>query len=194
MRRSEHPISPPGSHIHPSSVTGRLIWFGRTPHVQMARASCPCSSVQHPSAMSRTRSCAARALDVLSRRGQGQSRRTARERSCDARRQHEVRALMHMGRGPTIAAHLSTRPAPTTAGPSSEAINDRAPLKSKELRQGGSGHLGPDAPAGQKLIMTAVSKAMAQGWRAQGSNLQVHRSHWSQRRPPTPLQHARATC
>jgi hypothetical protein len=103
---------------------------------------------------------------------------------CDACRQHEVRERMHMGRGLTIAAHLSTRPAPTTAGLSSEAVNDRAPLNSKELRRGGSGHLGPDAPAGQKLITTAVSKAMVQGGRAQGSNLQVHRSHWSQRRPP----------
>ena len=69
---------------------------------------------------------------------------------------------MHMGRGPTMAVHLSTRPAPTTAVPASEAIIDRAPLKNDELGKGGSGHLGPDTPAAQKLITTTVSKAIAQ--------------------------------
>jgi hypothetical protein len=70
-----------------------------------------------------------------------------------------------------MAAHLKSRPAPTTAVPASEAIIDRAPLKNDELGKGGSGHLGPDTPAAQKLITTTVSKAMVQDGRAQGSQL-----------------------
>ena len=113
--------------------------------------------------------------------------RQSQERSCNVRRQHNVSALMHMGCGPTMAAHLRARPAPTTAAPASEAIIDRAPLKNDELGKRGSGHLGPDTPAGQKLITTTISKAMVQEGRDQGSQLRVCRSYWSQRRPLTPL-------
>jgi hypothetical protein len=75
---------------------------------------------------------------------------------------------MHMGRGPAMAAHLRSRPDPTTADPASEANIECAPLKNEQLGKGGSGHLGPDTPAGQKLITTAVSKAMVRDGRAQG--------------------------
>ena len=64
--------------------------------------------------------------------------------SCVARRQHEIRALMHMSRDPAMAAHLRSKPTPTAADLASGDIIDRAPLKNDKLGKGGSGHLGPD--------------------------------------------------
>ena len=51
-----------------------------------------------------------------------------------------------MGRGPAMAAHLRSRPTPTTAGPASKAINERGPLKIDELGHRGPGDIGPDTP------------------------------------------------
>ena len=161
---------------------------------QNARSRRPRSSHRLRTSTSRTPSRRSRAAGHESAIDCGLAHRQSRERSCNARRQYEVRALMHMGRGPTMAAHLSTRPAPTTAEPASEAVIDRAPLKNEEPWRRGSGFPSPDTPAGQKLITSTVSKAMVQDGRAQGSQLQVRRPYWSQRRPPTPLKCARATC
>ena len=59
---------------------------------------------------------------------------------------------MHMGGGPAIAAHLSTRPTPTTAETATRASIDHAPLTNEAPGRRGSGFPSPDAPAGQKLI------------------------------------------
>ena len=72
--------------------TSHIVWPNRHTYTWRARVV-PRSSVRHLTAISRTCSCTGRGLDVLSRWEHGQSRRTARERSCNARKQptHSVR-------------------------------------------------------------------------------------------------------
>ena len=79
---------------------------------------------------------------------------------------------MHMGRGPTMAAHLRSRPDPTTACPSSDAVKDRAPLKNEEPGRRGSGFPSPDTPAGQKLITTASARQWCKAGGLRGRNFE----------------------
>ena len=79
---------------------------------------------------------------------------------------------MHMGRGPAMAAHLITRPAPTTAVLASEGVVDRAPLKNEEPGRRGSGFPSPDTPAGQKLITTASARQWCKAGGLRGRNFE----------------------
>ena len=79
---------------------------------------------------------------------------------------------MHMSRGPAMAAHLRSRPAPKTVQPASEAIKDRAPLKNGEPGRRGSGFPSPDTPAGQKLITTASARQWCKAGGLRGRNFE----------------------
>ena len=182
------------STIHPRYGTHTSVKFcPSTARVCSAQSRPSRSSLRPHTPPSHTPTCRSRRVGVHKAKDRSLSRRWPRMLSCDACRQHEVRALMHMAHGPTIAAHLRSRPSPTSAGPASNDIKDRAPLTNEEVGRRGSGDIGLDTPAGQKLITTAVSKVMEQGGRAQRSQFGVRQSYWSQRRPPTPLKRAPAT-
>ena len=140
--------------------------------VRCARSRRPRSSLRSRTPTSRTPSQRARRVGVRKANDRRLAPRWPRERSCDAHREHEVRAFMHMGRGPTMAAHLRSRPTPTTACPSSEAIKDRAPLKHEEPGRRGSGFPSPDTPAGQKLITTASARHWCKAGGLRGRNFE----------------------
>ena len=82
MRRSEHPRSSSDAQVHPSSATGRPIPFDHPTHMHIEQTARRRSTQRHPPLTSCTPARRAQALDVLSRRERGQSRRTTRGRSC----------------------------------------------------------------------------------------------------------------
>ena len=112
-----------------------------------SRASRPRSSLRRPTRTSRTPSCRVRALDVLSRRDRCHTRTGARARSCGARKQQTINAREQAHRGRAAAAHQMSRPAPTSAGPPSEALKDRGPAHKRGCRRWDYTDLGPDTPA-----------------------------------------------
>ena len=122
-----------------------------------------------------TPSVAARDVRDKSRQDRCLAANASRERSCDMRRQRVVRACVQLHGGPAKAAHQKPRPSQTTGGPAPDASEDPAPLKNEGLRKRGDGDLDPDTPAGQKMITTAVSRALVQGGRDKGSHFRAHR-------------------
>ena len=94
----------------------------------------------------RTPLCTARRVGVHKAMDHSLAQRQSRMRSCDTRTQYSVRASTHMVHGSAMAAHLTSRPTPTTAGPASKAINECGPLKIDELGHRGPGDIGPDTP------------------------------------------------
>ena len=96
--------------------------------------------------MRRTPPCTARRVGVHKTMDHSLAQMQSRMRSCDTRTPYSVKARTHMAHGPAMAAHLTSRPTPTTAGPASKAINERGPLKIDELGHRGPGDIGPDTP------------------------------------------------
>ena len=129
-------------HTHNERSTVRQLYLQRAQHAtHMRLLETICRDT------SRTFPCAARALRIDSRRDRVQSRRTSRERSCEARQQHTVKVCEQARRVRAAAAHRVPRRRPTTWGPPSEAFNDRGPVKERWLRRCGSADLRPDTPA-----------------------------------------------
>ena len=162
----------------------------RTSHARCARA--PRRDLWRPRGRREAR--AARAANIGSRRDHGQSRRTARQRSCDARQQHTVNACEQARRVRAAAAHRLPRRCPTTAGPPSEALKDRGPAKERGLRGRGSTDLRPDTLAGQKNESTPVGKGASRGCNAQSQGIRARGSHLHQSRPTTLQKGTRSTC
>ena len=96
---------------------------------------------------SRTPPCTARRVGVHKAMDHSLAQMQSRMRSCDRRTPSTVKTCTHTAHGPAMAAHLTSRPTPTTAGPSCKTINERGPLKIDELGHGGAGDIGPDTPA-----------------------------------------------
>ena len=117
-------MHPRNAHRHPNK---KCDWTRQ----QIARAARPRSSLWRPTRTSRTPSCRARALNVLSRRDRGQSRNRTRQRSCGALKEHTVSACEQAARVRSAAAHRVPRRCPATAGPPSEALKDRGPAKQR---------------------------------------------------------------
>ena len=89
MRRSEQPRSLSHSHIRPSYATGP---FGYPTLMHIARSSSPRSSLRAPRATSPTFPCLSRALGFRSAQDDADTRRSSRERSCDARSSTRVQS------------------------------------------------------------------------------------------------------
>ena len=134
------------------------------------------STSRFPQPTQRTTSIAARDIRSDQRKDRCVAPNGSRERFCDVRRQHVVRACAQVHGGPaTKAAHQKPWPSQTTGGPAPDASENPAPLKNEGLRKRGDGDLDPDTPAGQKMITTAVSRALVQGGRDKGSHFRAHR-------------------
>ena len=133
------------------------------------------STSRSPQPTQRTTSIAARDIRSDQRKDRCVAPNGSRERFCDVRRQHVVRACAQVHGGPAKAAHQKPRPSQTTGGPAPDASENPAPLKNEGLRKRGDGDLDPDTPAGQKMITTAVSRALVQGGRDKGSHFRAYR-------------------
>ena len=134
------------------------------------------STSRSPQPTQRTTSIAARDIRSDQRKDRCVAPNGSRERFCDVRRQHVVRACAQVHGGPAKAAHQRSRPSETTGGPAADAIEDPAPLKIEGLGKRGDGDLDPDTPAGQKMFTTAVSRPLVHSGRLQGSHFRAHRS------------------
>lgn len=132
------------------------------------------STLQSPQAVYRTTSVEARGIRKARREDRHMAPNGSRERSCDTRRQRTVRACAHVHGGPAKAAHQKPRPCQTTVDSGSSAIKDLAPLKNGTLTKRGEGDLGPDTPAGQKMSLSTVSKAVLKILNAQGPRIRAH--------------------
>ena len=84
IRRSEHSRSLSDCHVRSSYATGPLGYPTPMPHAHRARSSSPRSSLRAPRATSPTSPHLSPALDVGSAQDDVQTRRSSRERSCDA--------------------------------------------------------------------------------------------------------------
>ena len=97
------------------------------------------STSRSPQPTQRTTSIAARDIRSDQRKDRCVAPNGSRERFCDVRRQHVVRACAQVHGGPAKAAHQRSRPSETTGGPAADAIEDPAPLKIEALKGSGRG-------------------------------------------------------
>ena len=179
-------MHPRNAHRHPNK---KCDWTRQ----QIARAARPRSSLWRPTRTSRTPSCRARALNVLSRRDRGQSRNRTRQRSCGALKEHTVSACEQAARVRSAAAHRVPRRCPATAGPPSEALKDRGPAKQRGPQRWRCTDLRPDTPAGQNLSTMTVGKGTLRGCKAQDWGIRACASYLYQSRPTTLQTLARQT-
>ena len=187
-------------------ITGRLsstpeLWYRTYPYRLIIRHTCTSrarrSRAPHR-ALRRPHDhwwpCAAQRVGIDSRRDHDQSRRTTRQRSWGAFKQHTISAYERGARVRAAAAHRVVRRCPATAGPPSEALKDRRPAKQRGVRRWGCTYLRPDTPAGQNLSDVTNGNGNVARLEARGWEFRVRGSYLHQHQPTAPQRGARSTC